>query len=87
MAGAPTDISEAYTRQNLKIWADPYIKVGDKWRRNISEALSQTCVAVLLVSPDFIASDFIYQDELPPLLAGADSKVIILVAVPISTAD
>ena len=21
-----------YTRQNLKIWADPYIKVGDKWR-------------------------------------------------------
>ena len=31
-----------YTRQNLKIWADPYIKVGDKWRRNISEALSQT---------------------------------------------
>ncbi len=76
-----------YTRQNLKIWADPYIKVGDKWRRNISEALSQTCVAVLLVSPEFIASEFIFQDELPPLLAGADGKVIILVAIPISTAD
>ena len=76
-----------YTRQNLKIWADPYIKVGDKWRRNISEALSQTCVAVLLVSPEFIDSEFIFQDELPPLLTGADGKVIILVAIPISAAD
>ena len=76
-----------YTRQNLKIWADPYIKVGDKWRRNISEALSQTYVAVLLVSPEFIDSEFIFQDELPPLLTGADGKVIILVAIPISAAD
>src|SRR5438067_1961243 len=22
-----------YTRRNLKIWADPYIQVGDEWRR------------------------------------------------------
>ena len=36
-----------YTRQNLKIWADPYIKVGDKWRRDISAVLSHTSVAVL----------------------------------------
>ena len=26
-----------YTRQNLKIWADPYIQVGDEWRRDISD--------------------------------------------------
>ncbi len=59
-----------YTRQNLKIWADPYIQVGDKWRRNISEALSQTCVAVLLVSPEFIASEFIFQDEITTAARG-----------------
>jgi len=39
-----------YTRRNLKIWADPYIQVGDEWRRDISTALSRSCVGVLLVS-------------------------------------
>lgn len=76
-----------YTRQNLNVWADPYIKVGDKWRRDISAALSRTCVAVLLVSPDFLASDFIYDEELPPLLHGADDGSIILFPIPISTSD
>ena len=57
-----------YTRQNLKVWADPYIKVGNKWRRDISTALSQTSVAVLLVTPDFLASDFIYDEEMPPIM-------------------
>ena len=41
---------------------------------------------MLLVSPEFIDSEFIFQDELPPLLTGADGKVIILVAIPISAA-
>jgi hypothetical protein len=76
-----------YIRQNLKIWADPYIKVGDKWRREISAALSHTGVAVLLVTPDFLASDFIYDEELPPLLQGADNGSITLFPIPVSAAD
>jgi WD40 repeat protein len=76
-----------YARQNLKIWADPYIKIGDKWRRDISAALSHTSVAVLLVTPDFLASDFIYDEELPPLLQGADNGSITLFPVPVSAAD
>jgi hypothetical protein len=76
-----------YTRQNLKIWADPYIKVGDKWRRDISAALWHTSVAVLLVTPDFLASDFIYDEELPPLLQGADNGSITLFPIPVSAAD
>jgi hypothetical protein len=76
-----------YARQNLKIWADPYIKVGDKWRRDISAALSHTSVAVLVVTPDFLASDFIYDEELPPLLRGADVGSITLFPIPVSAAD
>jgi hypothetical protein len=76
-----------YTRKNLKIWADPYIKVGDKWRRDISAALSHTSVAVLLVTPDFLASNFIYDEELPPLLHGADDGSITLFPIPVSSAD
>jgi hypothetical protein len=74
-----------YTRQNLKIWADPYIKVGDKWRREISAALSRSCVGVLLLSAESIASDFIYEKEIPSLIADAEAGSLILIVVPIST--
>jgi hypothetical protein len=76
-----------YTRQNLKIWADPYIQVGDERRRNISTALSRSCVGVLLVSYNFLASDFIDREELPPLLEGAANGSIILVPIPISASN
>jgi WD40 repeat protein len=76
-----------YTRQNLKIWADQYIQVGEEWRRDISMALSRSCVGVLLVSQNFLASDFIYKEELPPLLEGAAAKSIKLVPIPISAFD
>jgi WD40 repeat protein len=76
-----------YTRQNLKIWADPYIQVGDEWRRDISTALSRSCVGVLLVSYNFLASDFIDKEELPPLLEGAAAGSILLVPIPISASN
>jgi internalin A len=57
-----------HTRQNLKVWADPYLETGGEWRRDIHSALSRTCVGVLLLSADFLASDFIYDEELTPLL-------------------
>ncbi len=74
-----------YIKQGrLNVWADPYIQVGDQWRRNISAALGRTCVGVLLVSQDFFASDFIWEEELPTLLQGAQSGWVILFAIPIS---
>jgi WD40 repeat protein len=76
-----------YTRQNLKIWADPYIEVGGQWCRDISAALLRSCVGVLLLSPDFLASDFIYTEELPPLLEGANAGSIILVLIPVSASN
>jgi len=72
-----------YTRQSLNVWADPYVEVGGEWQRDISAALSRCCVGVLLLSPDFLASDFIYSEELPPLLEGSDAGSIILVLIPV----
>ena len=68
----------------LRIWADPWIRVGDRWRREITAALENSHTAVLLVSAEFLASDFIYEEELPPLLEAATRDDLVLVCVPIS---
>ena len=58
-----------YTRiGQIRVWADPHIEIGGIWKRDISVALTRTHIAVLLVSAHFIASDFVYNEELPPLL-------------------
>jgi hypothetical protein len=68
----------------LVVWADTYIKAGDRWFREIKSALRRARVGVLLVSQDFLASDFIVDEEVPELVAAADRGELTLICVPIS---
>lgn len=54
---------------SVHAWSDKEIRQGDVWNDQIQEHLYQhTRAAVLLVSPAFLASDFIRTSELPVLL-------------------
>jgi hypothetical protein len=55
------------------VWSDRDIPPGAKWEGEIAEALKAARIAVLLVSPYFLASDFITQVELPALEEAAEN--------------
>jgi hypothetical protein len=63
----------------LSVWADPKIRPGEEWYEKICEAIAASSGAVLLVSPDFLDSDFIVETELPMLQeAAAEHGLMIL---------
>jgi hypothetical protein len=68
-------------------WDDTRLKAGSKWREEIKQAVATAKVAVLLISADFFASDFIATNELPPLLEAAGKDDAILLSVILKPAD
>jgi TIR domain len=65
----------------IELWVDTEMKAGDEWRDEIEQAVESCSVAVLLVSADFLASDFIYRNELPPLLNAAKRRRVRILPV------
>ena len=55
-------------------WDDQKLRTSDKWNKEISKALNNATIAILLFSSYFMASDFIINNELQPLLENADKK-------------
>src|SRR6266566_7567483 len=58
----------------IELWDDTKIRAGAIWQEEIENAIEAATVVVALVSPDFLASDFISKYELTTLLSHAESR-------------
>lgn len=48
----------------VEIWSDRAIEPGQEWEQSIHDALEAAEIILLLISPDFLASEYIYDKEL-----------------------
>jgi len=71
-------------RRVFKLFDDSQIQPGTHWKDEIKAALDRARVAILLVSADFLASDFIAENELPPLLKKAQRGGATIIPVIVS---
>jgi tetratricopeptide (TPR) repeat protein len=65
----------------LSTWDDRRITGGDEWFEEIRAALGKAQSAILLISPDFLRSQFILNDELPRLLDRKAREGLLVVPV------
>jgi len=56
----------------ISYWDDSKLNAGVPWERQIEEALASAKAGLLLVSQQFLASEFIMEKELPKLLQAAE---------------
>jgi hypothetical protein len=52
----------------FEVWTDSQIQPGDAWLPAIEQALSSARIAILLLTADFLASEFVRRKELPTIL-------------------
>lgn len=69
---------------SIKIWDDTDIVPGSKWEPEIERALQATRVAILLVTQNFLDSDFIQQKEVKYLLNIAQKEKVSILWVAVS---
>lgn len=68
---------------SVTAWSDKQIAPGSKWLLEIKVALAHTKVAALIVTPYFLASDFIHENELTPLLKEAEKGDVRIIWIPV----
>ena len=66
---------------NIQVWSDDKLKPGDKWFETVKQSMAESKIGILLISPDFLASDFINHVEIPKLLENVEKEGGLIIPV------
>lgn len=74
-------------RTGVGVWSDKNIAPGANWHNEIRTAIVDAKVAVLMVSRSFLASDFINEHELLPILKEAEAGGLRILWIPVRASN
>jgi hypothetical protein len=75
------NVMKAGNKFEFQVWHDSQIKLGEKWEDKINMAINNAKVAVLLISSDFLQSDFILNHEVPKIIERSNKGELKIVPV------
>lgn len=76
-----THLSILARKNIISEWHDRKITAGQEWKKEIDEELRTADILLLLISSDFIASDYCYEKELKVALERHESNQAIVIPV------
>ena len=71
----------------IKVWDDKEIEPGEYWHDTIRMALAQTKIALCMVTPDFLASKYITENEFSYLIDESQKQRVRLLLISVSQVD
>jgi internalin A len=78
---------EPLVQNGLDLWCDERMQPGTKWRDELQKALDETKIAILLVTPNFLASRFIRDTELPAFIEASKQEGLVICWIPIEASN
>jgi hypothetical protein len=70
--------------KQFELWTDDRIRVTEAWDGEIKDALRRSRCAILLVSANFLDSEYVFEQELPIILSRSKDEQLGLIPVFVS---
>jgi internalin A len=71
-------------KRDISLWSDAAILPGADWKKEIESALNSADIAILLLSPSYLASRFIAEIELPGIIRLSESEKLLVIPIIVS---
>jgi hypothetical protein len=66
---------------DITFWWDRSVHAGSRWSDSIATAIAEADIALLLITPDLIASDYVIETEIPALQQRHASGALVIPVV------